>query len=86
MAWVIDELPDAIADRRCCDATLRQGDSCSADGQGFGILELVGSHRHRQLWHARAGGGEQGAAAPVMHSEVNPGQNEILADEALYPD
>jgi hypothetical protein len=49
MAGVIHELPHSVADRRCCNATLRQCDSCSADGQGFGILELVGSHRHRQL-------------------------------------
>ena len=53
--------------------------------RAFGILELVGSNRHRQLRHA-LGGGEQRAAGSVVHGEVDPGQHQILTDEALHPD
>jgi hypothetical protein len=80
---VIHQLPHAVSDRCRCDATLGQGNSCTAERQSVGILELVGSHRHHQLRHAL--GGEQRAAARVVHGEVDLSQHQILTNEPLHP-
>ena len=86
MARVIHQLSYAIPDRRRRDATLRQGQSRSAGGQGVGILELVGSQWHHQLRHTLGGGGEHCAAPSVVQGEIDLGQHQILTDEALHPD